>query len=291
MPPDTPAQARERAIRRVLTALLVANLAVVAIKAVAGYLTGSLSVLGDAVQSSVDAINNVLGLLIIRLAARGPDADHPYGHAKFETLGALVVVVFLSVSIFELVRGALVHLLQGGHALTVDPVVLGLLVLTLVVNVWVAWFERRRGRALQSDLLLADAEHTQSDVFVTVAVLGGLLLTRAGYTWADPALALFVAAMVARTGWKVVMHAMPTLMDQAALDSQEIAARAEQVDGVRRAYAVRSRGTGHERFAELTIAVPGDVSVAAAHEVTDAVEDALRRDLGFHEVVVHVEPC
>jgi cation diffusion facilitator family transporter len=291
MSSETPAETRERAIRRVLIALLLANLAVVAIKAVVGSVSGSLSVLGDAAQSSVDAINNILGLIIVRVAARGPDDDHPYGHAKFETLGALAVVVFLSVSIFELVRGAVTRLVRGAPALSIDGLSLALIVLTLLLNIWVAWFERRRGHALRSQLLLADAEHTQSDVWVTVAVLGGLGLSRLGQTWADPVLALFVAAVVARTGWKVVMHAMPTLLDQAALDSHQIATAAEGVTGVRRAYAIRSRGTGHQRFAELTISVPGEVTVAAAHRVTDAVEEALRRDLGFHEVVVHVEPC
>ena len=88
-----------------------------------------------------------------------------------------------------------------------------------------------------------------------------------------------------------VMQATPTLVDQAALDSHEIARVAGGVEGVTKAYSIRSRGTGHQRFAELTISVPGEVSVASAHLVTDAVEDALRRDLGFHEVVVHVEPC
>ncbi|HEU4570702.1 MAG TPA: cation diffusion facilitator family transporter, partial [Gemmatimonadales bacterium] len=193
---DTPAQARERAIRRVLTALLLANLAVVAIKGAVGYFTGSLAVLGDAVQSSVDAINNILGLIIVRFAARGPDDDHPYGHAKFETLGALAVVVFLSVSIFELVRGAIDRLTHPDRVVAVHAVDLALIVLTLLINVWVAWFERRRGHALKSDLLLADAEHTQSDVYVTLGVLTGLGLTRLGYAWADPVLALLVACVV-----------------------------------------------------------------------------------------------
>ncbi|MBW8771860.1 MAG: cation transporter [Gemmatimonadetes bacterium] len=285
---DTPAQARERAVRRVLTSLLLANLAVVAIKVIVGFATGSLSVLGDAVHSSVDGINNVVG---IRLAAQGPDDDHPYGHARFETLGALTIVVFLSVSIFELLRQAFGRLLHGGTPITVHPFDLSLLVLTLAINIAVAWYERRRGEELQSDLLIADAAHTRSDVYVTSAVLAGLALTRMGFTWADPVLTILVAGFVAHTGWEVVMQATPTLVDQAALDSTEIARVAGAVDGVRKAYSIRSRGTGHQRFAELTISVPGEVTVASAHLVTDAVEDALRRDLGFHEVVVHVEPC
>jgi len=288
---DTPAQARERAVRRVLKSLLLANLAVVAIKVVVGLATGSLSVLGDAVQSSVDSVNNVVALVVIRLAAQGPDDDHPYGHAKFETLGALPIVVFLSISIFELLRGALDRLLHGGVTITVHALDLSLLVLTLGINVAVAWYERKRGLELKSDLLIADAAHTRSDVYVTIAVLAGLALTRMGISWADPVLTIVVAAFVARTGWEVVMQATPTLVDQAALDSTEIARVAVGVSGVRRAYSIRSRGTGQQRFAELTISVPGDVTVASAHLVTDAVEDALRSDLGFHEVVVHVEPC
>jgi cation diffusion facilitator family transporter len=291
MPPSPTDQAREIAVRRVLASLLVANLAVIAVKVTIGLATGALSVLGDAVHSSVDGVNNILGLAVVRLAAQGPDDDHPYGHAKFETLGALAIVVFLSVTIFELVRDAITRLLHGGPALAVRDLDLALLGLTLVANVWVAWYEGQRGRELKSDLLLADAAHTKADVFITVAVIAGLFLTRAGVQNADPILALVVAGLVARIGWKVVLGALPTLVDQAALDSSEIRRVAQGVHGVTEAYAIRSRSTGHQRFAELTISVPGAVSVAAAHTVTDAVEEALRRDLGFHEVVVHVEPC
>lgn len=288
---DTPAQARERAIRRVLASLLLANLAVVAIKAIIGFATGSLAVLGDAVHSSVDGINNILGLAVVRYASQGPDDDHPYGHAKFETLGALVIVVFLSVTIFELVRDSIDRLIHGGAPIEVRTLDLVLLGATLITNVWVAWYERRRGKELSSDLLLADAAHTQADVFITIAVIAGLLLTRVGYAWADPALALVVTILVARIGWTVVLKALPTLVDQAALEASEIKRVAARVTGVEDAYAIRSRSAGHQRFAELTIAVGGGVTVKAAHEITDLVEDALRRDLGFHEVVVHVEPC
>jgi cation diffusion facilitator family transporter len=291
MPLDTPAQARERAIRRVLASLLLANLAVVGIKAIIGFATGSLSVLGDTVHSSVDGINNLLGLAVVRFAAQGPDDDHPYGHAKFETLGALAIVVFLSVTIFELVRDSIGRLLHGGAPIEVRTLDLVLLGVTLLTNIWVAWYERRRGKELSSDILLADAAHTQADVFITIAVIAGLLLTRQGYGWADPALALVVAVLVARIGWQVVLGALPTLVDQAALESSEIRRVAVAVHGVRDAYSIRSRSAGHQRFAELIIAVEGGVTVSAAHAITDLVEEALRRDLGFHEVVVHVEPC
>src|SRR6267143_2105879 len=107
------------AVRRVLIGLLGANLAVVAAKAYIGVVSGSLAVWGDALHSSVDSLYNVLGLIVVRVAARAPDEDHPYGHGKFETLGALAIVVFLSITCFELVRNAVQQLLSGSHAVTV----------------------------------------------------------------------------------------------------------------------------------------------------------------------------
>src|SRR3954466_14847188 len=115
MSPADKALDRSRAVRRVLAGLLVANIAVVVAKAAIGLLAGSLAVIGDAVHSSVDAVYNVLGLVVVRVAARAPDEEHPYGHGKFETLGALSIVVFLSITGFELVRSAIGRLIVGGH--------------------------------------------------------------------------------------------------------------------------------------------------------------------------------
>src|SRR5256714_12527963 len=179
---------RSRAVRRVLAGLLVANIAVVAAKAIIGMMAGSLSVLGDAVHSSVDAVYNVLGLFVVRVAARAPDEEHPYGHGKFETLGALGIVVFLSVTCVELVRSAVGRLISGGHSVQMTDLGLVLLLATLATNVFVAWYENRRGHELRSELLIADAAHTRTDVFITIGVLIGLIFSRQGYTWDDPAI-------------------------------------------------------------------------------------------------------
>ena len=133
-------------IRWVLWALLVANLAVVIVKFAIGLRTGSLAVLGDAVHSSVDAANNVFGLVVMRVAALGPDEDHPYGHSKFETLGALAIVLFLSVSGFELVKGAITRLIAGPEPLAIGVVHIGLLAATLVVNMIVATYRNATGQ-------------------------------------------------------------------------------------------------------------------------------------------------
>jgi cation diffusion facilitator family transporter len=290
-PPDSAIADRTRRVRGVLLGILVANLAVVGVKFVVGLSIGSLAVVGDAIHSSVDALNNVFGLVVVRFASKGPDAEHPYGHAKFESLGALLIVVFLSLSVFELLRGAWERLVNGAPTLSVSSVQVGFLALTLVINLWVVWFETRAGRRLNSPILLADAAHTRVDVFITLAVLGGLALTHFGYPAADPVLAIVVAFLVVRVGWEIVGHSLPTLVDGAAVDEATIRHEAEVVDGVRSAYGIRSRTAAALSFAEVTIAVDGEQNVAAAHRIADAVEERLRDQLGFYQVQVHVEPC
>ena len=278
-------------VRRVFVGLLVANLAVVAAKSFVGLRAGSLAILGSALDSSVDALNNVLALIVVRVAAKEPDEDHPYGHGKFETLGALAIVGFLSITCFELIRGAVNELLQGAHPVGVTDSQLAVLVLTLGVNVVIAWYENRRGRELRSELLIADAAHTRADVLITVGVLAGVLFARQGWWWIDPVVAIAVALVIVQVAYRILVRTVPVLVDQRALPTGEIRQTAETVPGVKSAYGIRSRGPSDLRYAEVTIAVDPKADVAAAHAIADQVEERLKQDLQLHEVTVHVEPC
>lgn len=291
MPSVGASREKSSGVRRVLGGIFAANLIVVIVKFAVGLDTNSLAVFGDALQSSVDAVNNLFALFVVRVASKAPDEDHPYGHAKFETLGALLIALLLALSIFELVRGAVARLLVGAPPLSVSSVALALLGFTLVVNIGVVWFETRAARRLQSDILLADALHTRTDVFITLGVLTGLALARAGLAWADPVLAIIVALLVGRAGYQILRRSIPSLVDERAFDQTTIQHEAERVAGVISAYSIRSRRAGDRQFAELTIAVDGAANVASAHRIADQVEDRLRETLQLDEVTVHVEPC
>ena len=283
---------RSRAVRRVLGGLLVANIAVLIAKATVGMLAGSLAVLGDAVHSSVDAVYNVLGLIVVRVASREPDEEHPYGHGKFETLGALAIVVFLSITCFELVRSAIGRLLSGGHTVQMSAIGLALLLATLATNILVAWYENRRGHELSSELLIADAAATRTDIFITIGVLIGLVFARQGYLWVDPAVAIVVAILMVRVGYQILRRTIPVLVDERAIPAPTILQTAQAVEGVKSAYGIRSRGgPATVRYAEVTIAVDPAANVADAHAIADAVEERLKKDLQLEEVTVHVEPC
>jgi len=287
--PDPVTRAAE--VRIVLICILVANIAVVVAKLLIGWRTGSLAVFGDAMHSSVDSINNVLALVVISVAARGPDEEHPYGHQKFETLGALAIVGFLSITGFELVKGAIQKLIAGAQPLEISGVQIAILVGTLVVNVAVATYEAHKGRQLDSEILLADATHTKADVFVTIGVLVGVLLSISGIGWADPIVALAVAIVIMVLAWGILARTVPVLVDKHLIPAQELRMAAEAVEGVRSAYSIRSRGSRFHCFAELTISVDRDVSIEVAHRTADAGETELRSKYGFYEIMVHVEPC
>jgi cation diffusion facilitator family transporter len=284
--------ARSPAVQRTLAVVLALNAIVAAVKIFVGVRTGSLTVLGAALESGLDMLNNIIGMVLVAVAARAPDEDHPYGHDKFETLGALGIVGFLSISCFELLRegfSALAAQRSPHHIATPDVVII---VATLVVNVVVVWFERRRGKSLNSAFLLADASHTSSDILVTLMALTSLAVSRVGWPWLDAVLAIGVALIIAWSGMQILRESIPILVDERAIDAGEIRAVVRGVPEIRDVRDVRSRFTASgQLFAEVTIAVSGESSVDDAHRLADAVEDAIQREFGTAQVTVHIEPA
>lgn len=279
-------------MRRTLFLILLLNLAVVVVKVVVGLRTGSLSVLGSALESALDTLNNVIGIILVRIAAREADEDHPYGHDKFQTLGNLAIVGFLSISCFELLRESTSHLLGRDSPREPSGLDLILLAATAVVNVFVVRYERRRGRDLNSPFLLADAEHTNSDLYVTALAFASLVLTRFGWGILDPALALIVALLIAWTGIRILKSTVPILVDERAIDSAEIRLLLSEFPAIADVRAVRSRATASGvLFAEVTIGVAGEMSVENAHRLADAVEARIMERLGESHVTIHVEPA
>lgn len=281
---------RQRRVRRILFWILWANLLLVVVKVVVGWLIGSLAVLGDAAHSGVDSLNNVIALAAAYFAAAPPDEEHPYGHGKFETLGAFVIAGFLSITCFELLRSSVTRLIQGAPPPRPDLLALAVLAGTMIINIGVAYYETRRGKELASELLLADARHTQADVMVTLAVLAGLGLVRLGWGHADALLAILVSVVVAHSGVQILRRTVPVLVDRRAVDPAQVVDVAESVKGVEGVSEIRSRGRPGDAFAELTVRVNPTTPLRQAHMIADEVERRVAEQLELSNVVVHVEP-
>ena len=277
-------------VRRVLVITLVLNIAVVFFKAAVGWWTGSLSLMADALHSVTDSANNVLGLVTNQLASPEPDRDHPYGHQKYEAVGTLGIAAFLGIACFEILKGTGERILFGGEPVRMEAAALWIMLLVLGINIFVAFYERRVGNRLGSHILIADAQHTMSDIWITIAVLGGLIGVWSGFQWLDVALAFPVAILVIRSGWVVLSANLPWLVDEMAIAPEAIHAAVVQVPGVINCHNIASRGLlGRQVFIDMHLIVePKDV--LSAHVITEQVEQKLEEEFGPARVTIHVEP-
>ena len=286
-----PKEARTRRVERVLWIVLVLNLAVAAAKFFYGLASGSASMQADGIPSVFDTLGNVVGLVGIALAARPADESHPYGHAKFETYGSLVIGVLLLLAAVEVGTGAVGRLVSGEYTAQVTPVSFVVMVGTLAVNLAVSFSERRVGKRLGSEILQADAAHTFSDALVSVGVIAGLVLVACGFPMADPVMALVVTVFILASAVGVFRRALRTLSDHARLSAEDLTRVAEAVDGVRQVHRVRTRGTESEVYADLHLLVDPAMTVVAAHRIGDEIERAVKQaHPEVQEVLVHIEP-
>lgn len=277
-------------VQTVLIWLLWANIAVVIAKATAGWLASSLSVVSDAAHSLTDSLNNIAGIVLIRLASQPADSDHPYGHQKIEQIGAFGITGMMFLTAYEIAREAVLGWWKGEHpSVHISALTISVMVITLAVNIAVVLYERHKGKQLQSVFLIADAQHTMSDIYVTLGVLSGLIFVKLGYLWVDRAVAIVVVGAIIYGAYHVVLQAGSELMDTVAIDPQDLLKLALQLPGVVAVQNIRSRGRGTHGFAELTIIVEHN-DLRQAHQSSDRLEDMIRERYNLENITVHIEP-
>jgi len=268
-------------------------LAVLGLKAVAWWLTGSVALLADALESIVNVAAAIAALLAIRLAAAPPDANHPYGHAKAEYFsavleGALIVVAAL------LILNESWQAWRNPHMPDLPATGLAISALATAANGGWSWLLFRAGRRLRSPALLADARHLLSDVVTSAGVVVGVgAVALTGILWLDPLLAALTALNILFSGWKLMRESVGGLMDESVepqLLGRIRALVSQEAEGAIEAHDLRTRHSGSTTFVEFHLVVPGGMRVAEAHEICDRIEAALKTELGSAVITIHVEP-
>ncbi len=279
-------------VRFVLWAIMLANFAVCALKLVVGTLIKSASLTADGYHSLSDGSSNIVGLVGIAMASRPMDEDHPYGHSKFETMAGLVIAGMLVVLGFEIVMGAV-----GRFANPVTPEVtlpsLIALLATLAVNIVVTTLERRQGKKLNSQILISDAMHTRSDIYVSLGVLVTLAAVKLGLPpIIDPIASLVVAGFIFYAAWGIFRNTSGVLLDRSAEDYNRIEAIALGVEHVKGVHKVRSRSAGADIFIEMHVQMDPELSVEASHTCIHKIIAEIRRQLDkpAAQVIIHTEP-
>ena len=281
-----------RAVRIAAGSVVVACL-VLALKLGAWWVTGSVALLADALESVVNVAAAGAALVAVRLSAIPPDANHPYGHTKAEYLSAVLEGALIIVA-------ALVILNEAWGAYHAphppDAPALGLAVSAVATTVNAAWMAVlfRRGRASRSPALLADARHLLADVVTSVGVLVGVaLVVLTGVLWLDALIAALTALNILWSGSRLMRESVAGLMDEAVpADLLGRIRRAVSVhaEGAIEAHDLRSRHAGSVTFIEFHLVVPGDMRVVEAHDICDRIEAALKAEIEDAVITIHVEP-
>jgi cation diffusion facilitator family transporter len=283
---------RDGAVARVLWLVLGLNLAVAATKVVLGTAVGALSLLADGVHALLDASSNVVGLIGIAVAGRPPDAGHPYGHRRFETLAALSIGLLILAGMVSVIRGFWAGLAGQRPPPSVGWTSAGIVFLTIVANLVISRYEARRGVQLRSALLEADSAHTLSDTLGATAVLVSFGAVALGFRWADLMAAVVVALLIGHTSWNILRTNLGVLADRARLDPKRVRSVAMQVADVLGAHKVRSRGSPDHVHVDLHIHVDPAMTVQRAHAVTHEVAAAVRAAFPeVADVIIHTEPA
>jgi cation diffusion facilitator family transporter len=281
---------RYKEVTRVLYRVLFLNLAVALTKIILGYATGAVSIVSDGFHSLTDSASNVVALVGVAVARRPPDADHPYGHRKYETMASLGILIFLVVVLVEVLSAAADRLVSGGTP-RVFPEGIGIMTVTLVVNIWVVRYEQREGRRLKSEVLQADAKHTRSDVLTTAAVLGALIGVWRGYPLLDPMAALIVAGFIGHACWSIAQEASRILADEIVIPEAEVREVVQSLPQVLGCEKIRTRGSADYAFLDLHLWLNGSMSLEHAHATSHVVKDRLMTKFPqLADVVIHIEP-
>ncbi len=281
-----------KAARRVFALTLGFNLLVSVSKLFWGYQTNTLSLTADGFHSLLDAVANVVGIIGLSYSMKPADHDHPYGHRKFEAIASIIISFFIFLTCFEIASHGIQRMLNPGsnppHITPISYLILGV---TLLINLFVSWYQNKKGRELNNDLLLTDARHTMSDCLVSFSVIASMVAVQMGYAWADTALALIVALIILKVGFDIIMLHLSALTDEAILDPNKVQQLVLSVPGVLDCHKIRSRGMSDHIFIDLHIQVNPELTVKEAHQISYAVEEKLENAFEgrVSEVLVHIE--
>jgi cation diffusion facilitator family transporter len=272
---------------------IAAALATILLKGAAWWLTGSVGLLSDALESLVNLAGALMALSMLSLAAQPADANHPHGHGKAEYFSSAFEGFLIIVAAIGIGYAAIDRLM---HPRPLEAVGIGIAVSVIasIINFATARSLMKVGRKYRSITLEADAHHLLTDVWTSLGVILGVgLVGLGGWLWLDPVIALLVAANIVWTGWQLLHRSAAGLMD-VALPEEELEAIERVLDSYRRQglefHALRTRQAGARAFATLHVLVPGAWSVQLGHDWCERIETDIHGVLPHVHITTHLEP-
>ena len=283
-------KARYAQVSQVLWRVFFLNLIVATAKIVLGLTSGAVSILSDGFHSLTDTASNIVALVGVRIASQPPDDDHPYGHRKFETMASVGILIFLLLVLFQVMSAAVERLQSGGRP-TITWLTFAVMGTTFLINLGVVLYERAAGRRLVSEVLMADAHHTTSDLLTSAAVLAAVVGVRMGYLWLDPVAALVIAGFIGYACWEIFQSTSGILADRFVIPEEAIREVVRSVPEVVGCHHIRTRGSNDFVFLDLHLWMDRDMRLDQAHRLSHVVKDRLMaRFPQIKDAIIHIEP-
>jgi len=277
-------------IRNILLVILFLNWFVAFAKILYGFIIKSTAMSADGFHSFADGTSNLIGLIGVWVASQPQDKDHPYGHKKYETFAAIIIAVILFIISFNIIRSGFMRFL---NPVVPDITIMGFVVMffTMTVNTGVYLYGRKQARVLSSDILAADAQHTRSDILVSLSVICTMIAIRAGLPVMDSIVSILIAFFIARSGIEILKESSNVLCDKAVMDDGLIKKLILSVEGVKGCHKIRTRGRMDDIHIDLHIMVEPGMPIGKAHQLNDKIEEIIKANLKYiTDIAIHIEP-
>lgn len=261
-------------------------------KIIIGIATKSTSITADAFTSVADGLSNVIAVLGIYFASKPEDEQHPYGHAKIETVASLLIGLFLAYTGIKVMMEAVDKIKNPVHP-DITAVSIMVMIFTLIVNGFVSYYEQKKGEELGSSILVSDALHTRSDIYVTIGVLITLFLIKTGApVILDSIASIIISLLIFKTAYDVFVENTNVLIDARVVDNELIKETVfKNYESVKEIHKIRSRGTQNNIFIDMHVQVDPDMNVRQSHTLMHDIEKTIQKDINSNaHVIIHIEP-
>lgn len=280
-----------RKVKFVLWVILFANLGVAIVKIIIGSLINSASLSADGIHSISDGMSNIIGIIGITIASRPVDKKHPYGHKKSEIIASLFIgamLLLLGLNIFSTGLDRFVN----PQKLNITNISLISLIITIIINLCVTVYERKKGEEYNSYILISDSIHTKSDILISIGVLSSLLGIKLGLPYIiDPIISIVISLFILHASYEIFKKSINILLDSAVIEEGQIVEIVKEFEEVRDMHKIRSRGSENDMYIDMHIMINPNTSIEKSHNLSHEIEKEIKRKINNNcQVIIHVEP-
>lgn len=273
---------------------ILSNATLIILKIVAGVLSGSVSIISEAIHSSMDLIASIIAFFAVKFSSKPADEDHPYGHGKIENVSGVIEGLLIFVAAFLIIMEAIKKLIEPNHGVEISFIAIGVMLFSAIANTFVSKLLYKVAKEEDSIALEADALHLKTDVYTSLGVSVGLILIKlTGFAILDPIVAILVALLIIKESWVLCRNAFSPLLDTKLSDSEEnkiLCVMSKYKNDILDYHKLRTRKSGNIKLVDFHMTVNEELTVKESHALCEKIENDLEQEFKNININIHIEP-